>query len=171
VETPSVADLVIVWSDHSDHQKFMNSSIYPNFLERVGAALTRRPDVYHADLPIDETLAAPLSAPVTEFLTCYTSLSKDKSELDTAATRFSELLAKDAEGFVAIAGGWGIEQVQHGSFAEEGGEGRRFLSFIGWESVDAHMKYRDTPEFKEAIPHLRNNVKGIEVHHVEFKPY
>lgn len=51
------------------------------------------------------------------------------------------------------------------------GKARLFGGFIGWPSVEAHMKYREHEAFPEAIKWLRDGPKKIQVHHVEFETF
>lgn len=78
-----------------------------------------------------------------------------------------------AEGAHAVIGGWVAEEVKHEKLGEDGkeGPGRLHWGLIGWDSVEAHMKYRETDGFKKAIPPLRDGPVGIEMHHVKFTKF
>lgn len=64
-------------------------------------------------------------------------------------------------------GGWAIERLPHESLGE-GIEGKVFVSFIGWDSVQSHMKFRETEEFAKLRPVMRGDMKGASMHHVVF---
>jgi len=38
----------------------------------------------------------------------------------------------------------------------------------GWKGVDAHMKYRDTEDFKETIGGIREKIGAVTMYHVVF---
>lgn len=67
-----------------------------------------------------------------------------------------------------MMGGWSIEPHKHEKLGE-GVDGRGFVAFVGWPTIDAHMKFRETEEFKEIIPLLRTGPTALAVHHVAFK--
>jgi len=41
-----------------------------------------------------------------------------------------------------------------------------FAIFVGWESIDAHMKFRETDRFKKSIAPMREGLKGMTACHV-----
>ncbi len=55
----------------------------------------------------------------------------------------------------------------HGIF----GKGRAYVLALGWDSVDAHMAFRETKEFTDAIVHVREKIKGAAMYHVKFQEY
>lgn len=64
-----------------------------------------------------------------------------------------------------------MEEQKHENLGTEGqpGPAKMFCGFIGWPSVDAHMKFRETPEFPGLIKYARDGVKGASVYHVKFE--
>lgn len=99
-----------------------------------------------------------LRAPVTEILLAW--FPKDISqELKDANTKKAELFAekslKACSDLHAINVGWGVENDFPVRGGEEGQKGSLLAVFAGWSSIDAHMKFRETDEFKEAIPLIR----------------
>ena len=85
--------------------------------------------------------------------------------MDTAAfeerwSSFRSALEQHAEGYKASSAGWVVEELEY-----EGKKSKPFTIFIGWESVDAHMKYRETEHFKQTIGFMREGLKGIKAHH------
>lgn len=71
---------------------------------------------------------------------------------------FFTTLTASAEGNVANAHGWISEELEHEKVE---GKARGYYFAIGWESVDAHMRFRETKPFAESIPALRNVSKAM----------
>ena len=42
-----------------------------------------------------------------------------------------------------------------------------FLAY-GWESIDAHMKYRETEDFRETVVGIREKVGAVTQYHIAF---
>ena len=68
---------------------------------------------------------------------------------------FTEKGLKTAPDFKGISSGWSVED-DVPVRGEEDKTGSMLVAFIGWPSVEAHMKFRDTQEFKDSIGLLRN---------------
>lgn len=76
--------------------------------------------------------------------------------------RFGEAMEKEQpEGYLGSAVG-----ITHEEIEKDGAKGKAAILTVGWSSVDAHMKFRETPTFKDNIGLLRNGVKASEMHHV-----
>lgn len=105
------------------------------------------------------------SSPVTEVVTSY--FTAHDANHEGRMEEFFAVLNEKAEGFKSASAGWVIEDVEHEKF-ESGKKGKAFVCALGWESVEAHMKFRETDAFKESISLLREGPVGIEVHHTEF---
>jgi hypothetical protein len=79
------------------------------------------------------------------------------------------------DGFVGAAYG---ESVEEGvvKYSEQGqgiegteqGKGKVVVGFIGWESKEKHLAFRETELFRENIGLIRGNNRGAEVFHVKF---
>jgi hypothetical protein len=77
----------------------------------------------------------------------------------------------EIEGYYGASYGESVEEgvVKHAEQGTEGvQEGKAVAAFIGWESKEAHLKFRETEIFKENIGLLRGNNRGAEVFHVKF---
>jgi hypothetical protein len=98
-------------------------------------------------------------APVVEMLLIYVPASAN-DEVPGTLTRFLDILEKNATGFVATSHGWVVEELDKEGVIEKL---KGYFVAIGWESVDAHMAYRDTEPFKENIPMVRALAKGLRV--------
>lgn len=95
---------------------------------------------------------------MTEVLTCYFAAKDDKFQKN--AEELISTVKENAEGFKAASGGWVIEDVEHESIGS-GKKGKAFVAVIGWESVEAHMKFRETQCFKDNIHLLREGPCGM----------
>ena len=72
-------------------------------------------------------------------------------------------VVSDNAGDQARTGGGVIEDVEY-----EGKKGKGYVGLLGWESVEAHMSFRETQKFKDNIHLLREDTLGMEVHHTKF---
>ena len=149
------------------HKKFIADPGYGPFAKHLMSIVDGSLTMYHANLSPHPPSAAisSTSSPVTECLTCYFS-SLDSSYEE----RFNKLVAalsEGAEGFKAAAGGWLVEDVEHEKIGS-GKKGKAFVGFIGWESVEAHKKFRETKAFNDNIHLIREGPVASEVHHTVF---
>jgi hypothetical protein len=151
--------LLIEWNELGDHERFQASESYPSLIEKVFGLTTKD------SLTLNHIHATPGlnvvtdRAPVVEMLLIYVSASAN-DEVPGTLTRFLDIFVKNATGFVATSHGWVVEEL-HKEGVDEKLKG--YFVAIGWESVDAHMAYRDTEPFKENIPMVRALAKGLRV--------
>lgn len=116
----------------------------------------------HANFtPHPPTAALGTTSPVTEVLTCY--FEKEDDGFDSKVDQLFKVLSEKAEGFKAASGGWVVEDVEY-----KGKKGKAYVGVLGWESVEAHTKFRETQTFKDNIHLLREDPLGMEVHHTVF---
>jgi hypothetical protein len=90
-------------------------------------------------------------------LLLYLPADADEKAAEETWDAFMAALAQNAEGYVASASGWVVEELEHENV---GGKARGFQAAIGWTGVEAHMKYRETEGFKEGIQVVRGVFKG-----------
>lgn len=120
--------------------------------------------MHHANFsPHPPSAALGPTSPVTEVLTCYFEGKADGFE-----GRFDGLIrgisdSEAAEGFKGAAGGWMVDEVEY-----KGEKRKAFVGLVGWESVEAHMAFRETQAFRDNIPLLRQESLGMELHHTKF---
>lgn len=78
-----------------------------------------------------------------------------------------------ADGIHSSTGGWAVGEAQKEGMGEDGavGPAKPWWGAIGWDSVNAHMAFRETEAFRELIPLLRGVAPVVEVHHVAFKKF
>ncbi len=118
--------------------------------------------MYHANFtPHPPTAALGTASPVTEVLTSY--LEKQDDGFPAKIDKFIKVLSDNAEGFKASSAGWVIEDVE---YKEK--KGKAYVTLLGWESVEAHMKFRETQAFKDHAHLIREDPLGLEVHHTIF---
>jgi len=163
--SPTLIPQLSDWDSYEAHQTFTKSSIYGPFAKHFMTIVDGKLSMYHANFdPHPPSAALSTDSPVTEVLTAYLT-SKDESR-EGNLRKFVEVL-KGLEGFKAASGGWVIEDVEHERIGP-GKKGKAFVGVLGWESVEAHMKARETDAFKENIHLLREGPVAMEVHHTKF---
>ena len=116
----------------------------------------------HANFtPHPPTAALGTASPVTEVLTCY--FDKVNDGFESKINQLIRAIADNSKDFKAASGGWVIEDVEY-----KGKKGKAYVAVVGWESVEAHMSFRETRAFKDNIHLLREDPLGLEVHHTKF---
>lgn len=154
------------WDSYEAHKTFTKTPVYKPFEKHLTTILDGTVIMRHANFdPHPPSAALSANSPVTEVLTAYFT-SKDDS-FDEKAKKFVGILQEKAEGFKGASGGWVMEDVEHEKIGE-GKKGKAFVAVLGWESVDAHMRVRETDAFTENIHLLREGPVAMEVHHTTF---
>lgn len=163
VENQSVLQLFVDWDSLDHHKKFIASPVYGPFGKHLMTIVDGPLTLYHANLTPHPATAAALgtASPVTEVLTCY--FEKEDDGFESKVNRLFKAVSENAEGFKGAAGGWVIEDVEY-----QEKKGKAYLGVLGWESVEAHMKFRETQAFKDNIHLLREDPLGMDVHHTKF---
>lgn len=112
----------------------------------------------HAEFRAPMTTAA--VAPIVEMLTLYFPNDVDQTNADITLINFIQTIVDNAKGFVGYTTGWVAEELEHEKIE---GKARAYTVAIGWESLEAHMVYRDTQTFKDDIMKVRAIAKGSTV--------
>ncbi|KAF2197666.1 hypothetical protein GQ43DRAFT_444049, partial [Delitschia confertaspora ATCC 74209] len=146
IEHPDIVQLAILWDDISSHEAFMKSPTYGPFGKTIMQLVDGNVDFHHAALPAHTPFAQDGNLPTTECLSLYFPKDYQTDKWDDNWNRFCKKLEDTAEGMNAVVGAWGIEEVNRKVDGKDT-EARVFNCFIGWESVDAHIKFRDTEGF------------------------
>lgn len=112
-------------------------------------------------------------APVTEVLTLFFPSDLDDAAKEALSQQFEEFKTKaldQAADCRGVAYGWSTENDVPVT-GEPGKTGSLLVAFIGWPSVEAHMKFRETEVFKENIGLLRGmkDIVKLGVFHVACK--
>ncbi|KAI9770925.1 MAG: hypothetical protein M1840_002629 [Geoglossum simile] len=170
VENSSVVHLHINWSSISSRQAFVDSPAYKPFVSSLSTILTDPPVTCCTTLDPNPATAvfAHGTSPVTELCTFYFALPfslEAQSAFDETITAFSARVASKAEGYKATASGWIVEELDNPNI----GKSKGFFLAYGWKSIDAHMRYRDTDDFKETIGGIREKFGAVTMCHVIFK--
>lgn len=143
----------------------MASSTYTPFLENFKTIIGGPISLIHVDFNPSGGAKKALSAPVTEIATFYFEGGPADDAFD-GAKKFLETCMADQR--VDVPWAYGIT---HEELEKDGVKGKGAVLLVGWESVDQHMELRKTDVFKENIHLLRQNAKGIEMHHTQFMNY
>ncbi|KAG9238799.1 hypothetical protein BJ875DRAFT_449962 [Amylocarpus encephaloides] len=146
--------LMVDWTSHQSHLDFIARPLYQPFMKRV-APLIDNLTMHHYH-PSSPSLLA--SSPVVEIAILFNTTPTYYS---TNLTSFRDALRDSkSEGLTGVE----IAEVLEELAKEEGGDkGRTAMLFVGWESVDAHMRFRESETFKNNIATLRDGVGAIEM--------
>jgi hypothetical protein len=103
-----------------------------------------------------------LRSPVTEVLLAYFPSDISAAGKDAAIAQFQKFVEKSFSGSSDVTGvssGWGVEN-DFPVRGEKGQAGSVLMAFIGWPSVEASMKVRQTEASKENVGLIRG-MEGI----------
>ncbi|KAH7049244.1 hypothetical protein B0J12DRAFT_99219 [Macrophomina phaseolina] len=165
-ENLDYAQMLVDWDSVDHHKAFIASPAYGPFYKSVSDMVAAPPVLTHHAFPSD-VAAVTTSAPVTELISMYFPATYNTADFAAPWEEFMRIAGEHAKGLLGWAGAWAEEEVEHGSL--KGEKGKLFLALVAWESVDAHMAYRETQAFKESIVKVRALVSGVEMHHVDFQ--
>ncbi|EXJ78459.1 hypothetical protein A1O1_08859 [Capronia coronata CBS 617.96] len=171
VEHPSICTLFIDWESVGHHEKFIASATYKPFTEELGTYLTGPPRLYHVHFdPHPPAVALVDDGPIaTEFITVYFppdySAEDEKTFREVNMKNLLAAVAENAKGFKDSASGWVVEELD---LPDGSGKAKVFVALAGWESVQAHLNFRETQSFKDNIHWLRGakDLKTLAVFHV-----
>jgi hypothetical protein len=151
----------------------MSSPIFQPFVANLSSLLSGDLSLYHVRFPSSSPFSTPGSAPVSEYASLYFEPEYENSVFDANWSKFVDFASKTAEGVQGFAGGWAIEEQQHEKLGKDGeaGAAKLFALCIGWPTVEAHMKFRESEHFTEVVKYLRDGPKALELHHVEFQRF
>jgi len=163
VEDPSTLQLAINWDSIDKHKEFIVDSSYGPFFEKFGKIAGGQGSMVHVDFKPPGAVTKVFSAPVTEMATFYFEGEPPADYIDGVHKLNQTVTKEEIAGYLGIAVGKTHEEVE-----KDGVKGHAMVAAIGWQSVDAHMEFRNTRTFKDIIPLLRSTSKGVEMHHVQF---
>jgi hypothetical protein len=133
---------------------------YKELVDALTPILGGAPSLTHTDL-VTVKGDSSKTAPCTELATFFTK-SENASELEKIWTDF--ITKNTTKGNTGIDQGWVIEEQEH-----KGEKVKAFKILIGWGSVEDHMAFRETDEFKTFMPQLRALLVGSDMFHVYLK--
>ena len=145
---------------------FTKSPAYGPFVKRLGSLIDGQYRLQHTHIDPSSALAA-RRAPATEMVTCYFPASVGEAEQKKymeGVAKLKGLLEEQAEGCRGVAAGWVEEELENEQV--EGKKSKAMLMMLGWDSVEAHMKFRDTKLFADNIHYLLDGPAAMEFHHV-----
>ncbi|PSK50446.1 hypothetical protein B9Z65_390 [Elsinoe australis] len=165
VENDKELQMFINWNAVSDHIAFTQSPVYAEMGKHLASILGGAPSYVHYHFTSQDELKTALSAPVTETVTFY--FPTETKAFEDNLTKFRGAVESEAIGAKGYAWGWGEEEVEHEKLE---GKGKALKLLIGWESVEAHMKFRETETFQKNIALFRDGPSAVEMVHVRARP-
>jgi heme-degrading monooxygenase HmoA len=169
-EDAEQVSLFIDWESLSAHQAFTKTEAYGPFLEEVGKLVRSAPTVYHVPfVPFPPTVlnndGGRGKTKVSEVVHAHFPLDIDlvkQQEVVAQAQQFIDVIKADGNSGES-AHGWVLEDLEY-----KGEKTRVLLMILGWDSVEAHVAYRDTEDFAKNIPLMRTLplMKGMQMWHV-----
>lgn len=130
-------------------------------------AVAEKAQIFHTHYsphPADDSLADHIS-PATEILTFFfpTNYSEsDQKKFEDDLKKMVAVIEKEATTYKASAGGWVVEEIP---IPDTSDKAKAYTALIGWESVEAHLAFRETQAFKDNI-HLLRQAKDLKKLHV-----
>jgi len=166
IEIPNLLIGMIHWQSIDFHHKFEATPEYQTFKMSLSSIFD---GVHlHHFIPTPSPPSSILNqAPVIEFVTFF----QIHPDFPSAAEKWLKAIGTPAGNF-GYASGETVEEVtKHADIVagKEDSKGKGFVFLIGWESVQAHMNFRETETFKSNIGLIRGNHGGPEMFHVAFK--
>ncbi|KAL8723485.1 MAG: hypothetical protein Q9225_000218 [Loekoesia sp. 1 TL-2023] len=171
VENPNILQIYVDWASRDAHKKFEGQPYHGPFVKHLLSAVDGEMGIFHAEFtPHPPATALGGISAVTEVVGHYFSANISDSERSSFASdvnKFVKVLEEKAKGFTGFSGGWIMEEQEH---EEVEGKAKLWQSCIGWESVEAHMTFRETKDFKDNVYLMRpENKKASTMHHVKFQ--
>jgi hypothetical protein len=143
--------------------KFVNDRSYGPFKETLGG-LMEAVHLHHFTQSNTKLLG---SSPVVEVFTFH---DIEPGFLENAE-KFADAVQKGKpKGYHGILYGKVMEKIVRHKDVGNGDvqPGEAVVGMVGWDSVEAHMEFRETDLFKENIGLLREKTSGGEIFHVPF---
>ncbi|KAI9053686.1 hypothetical protein LZ554_002639 [Drepanopeziza brunnea f. sp. 'monogermtubi'] len=160
LEDPNQLMLFIDWDSRDAHLKFVATPGYTPFKNRLGTIMEGVHLHHVAFSPFPPSILG--RAPVIEFATFFGTSDVFLSHVE----KFMGAAGKP-EGYHGSVYGPSVED-DVGKHADGGDKGKAVVLLIGWDSVEAHTKFRETEGFQKNIGLLEDGAKGAEVVHVAF---
>lgn len=151
-------------------------SEYPALGKKLDSILDAPPTMIHLDLePESPGFFSPTVSGALEIVTVWF----DQAHLATAmqhnfakkVRQFLGVIQQHASpGCTGSAIGFSNEHDLVNPQTQE--KGQALIVFVGWESVDVHMKFRETDEFKSASKDMQDEaMKGVTMEHIHPKDF
>ncbi|KAL8871719.1 MAG: hypothetical protein Q9174_002508 [Haloplaca sp. 1 TL-2023] len=171
IEAPNSLQLYVDWESIDAHKKFMGQPYYGPFCENLLSIVDGELKVFHSNLsPHPPSVALSGTSAVTEVVMHYFAADlpeSNQASFESNLQKFVKVLEKKAVGFAGFAGGWVVEEQRHEKVE---GNAKMWQTCIGWPSVDAHMAFRETQDFKDNVHLMKPDfTKATTMHHVALK--
>ncbi|CAG7558870.1 unnamed protein product [Fusarium equiseti] len=160
VEDPSRLWLFLDWDTLDDHLNYPKSADHGPIIESLKPLVSFEKSINkHVTLnpfPPEDVLDSARS-PVTEVLVAFFPGDYSISSRAAATRRLEQFAAqalKASPDWRGISYGWSVEN-DVPVRGDESKTGCMLVAFIGWPSLEAHQKFRETDDFKENIGLLR----------------
>ncbi|KAF2429560.1 hypothetical protein EJ08DRAFT_698276 [Tothia fuscella] len=164
IENHANLNIAFDWNSIDDHKAFAGTEEHKSLVEKLKSIMAGPTIPHHVNFSPPFTALAG-NAPVVDLLTVYFRKNVNEDEFNETWNTFCDIAKDKAEGSLGCTSGWIVEDLEHESID---GKAKGFAAAIGWESVEAHVKYRNTIVFKESIDAIRSAASGISMHHVKF---
>ncbi|KAH7141517.1 hypothetical protein B0J13DRAFT_596402 [Dactylonectria estremocensis] len=160
IENPSNLWLFLDWESVDHHLDYRKSEEHGPIIEslKTHCDFTKgmNKHVVVNPFPVEDVLDKTRS-PVTEVLLAHFPPDYDADSRAVAKRRLEEFTGrglKNSPDWRGISYGWSVENDVPVK-GDESKSGALLVAFIGWPSVEAHQKFRETEDFKENISLLR----------------
>lgn len=149
----SVDIMIILWTDSR---------------ARFGGEATKHfPEIFTRGFTKHITLSphppSVLESPATEVMFAFFPTDFSQTDKDAASAQFQQFVdkaLKQCPDVTSVSSGWGVESDFPVRGGEEGQKGSLLTALIGWSSVDAHMRFRETDVFKDNVGLIRS-LRGL----------
>jgi len=158
---PNLLMLMIDWTSQSAHEDFIKTPAYHPFLTHLQTIMESAH--FHHINPTPSPPAILGLAPVIEFVTFFNIAPSFPANIQNFVDGIRQ--PKDYKGW---AYGETVEDVRKHAEQDKEGGAKGLVLFLGWETVDAHMAFRQTEVFKQNVGFLREGNQGSELFHVKF---
>nr|POF15300.1 hypothetical protein CFP56_42189 [Quercus suber] len=166
VENPGNVELAVTWDGIKNHQDFMGGPEYPSLMSNLKGMVAGKGQMHHVDFKPDGAATKVFSAPVTEVATLYFDGKPPSDQLENMLKFVAKVEEGAPEGFLGATAGLTHEEIE-----KDGVKGIGAMVTVGWQSVDAHMKFRESQLFKDIIELLGKDHKAGDMHHTAFMQF
>jgi len=137
-------------------------------LEEVLSLTAGPPSLHHVQFDVHPPSDGLKLGGTTECLNIYFPAdysAEDKATFTSNITKFIDIVKATTPDVKAAVGGWGVEEVDIPGSDQKG---TVYTALAAWTSVQKHLEYRETSDFKDNIHLLRGakDVRGVKVFHV-----
>ncbi|KAI8631970.1 hypothetical protein F5Y19DRAFT_381388 [Xylariaceae sp. FL1651] len=176
LEDPSRLEYFIDWDSIESHINFArNEEVYLPFRARIGSVMAAYNQPFHVPLPPyppallesqDGAGKSSVKAVGQAWFAGGVGFPSERMESVSAAFQgfVDAVRGEQPVGFSGkVAAGWAKETI-----VRKAEVFRLFFFVMGWDSVEAHTRYRDSDHYKQAISAITNleDFNELEFHHV-----